>query len=160
MNTNNNNRANLTGIEHVLNDNNMDDGPVAEEFRPRIKPGQYRAICYKVEAGRGWGFRPTLYFKFRICEGKHDGLELFMPCPYPKKINYRHKYYKQWMLANWGLPPKGKQLSKKIFPNRMYRILVIDTKRRHDDGTKLPDFGQYSVISSIIEPLTGNAPDE
>ena len=137
--------------------------PIAEEFLPRIEPGEYDAVCLKTEIGRSWGGRRDIYLRFRIYDSEYEGTELFMKCSYPKtkdkKMSYRHKYYQQWMLANGGPPAKKQRMSPKMFLNRMFKIKVVDTKRTHNDGTPLPSFAQYSVISTIIEVVAGGPPE-
>lgn len=133
------------------------DAPVAEQFSPRIPPGEYDAICYKTETGRSWGGRTDIYILFRIWGGRGDGTELFMVCTYNlnRKLSPRYKYYQQWTLAKGRPPGKGERLSRKVFCNKMYRVLVRDTQRRHSNGKLMPDILQYSVVDSIIETQTG-----
>jgi len=134
-----------------------DHAPIAEEFRIRIPPGEYDAICYKTETGRSWGGRTDIYILFRIIGGSQDGTELFMACTYhPKqKLSLRYKYYQQWMLAKGAPPKKGERLSPKVFCHKMYRVLVRDTERKHSNGQPMADCLQYSVVDSIIETQTG-----
>jgi len=135
-------------------------GPTAEGFPLRIPPGEYEAVCYKVENGTGWGYQRKLYFRFVIHGGRYNDADLFMACSYPKKISYRTKLYKQWMLALGKPPAKGQRFSHRVFLNRMFKNKVGDTERKHDDGKKLPNFAQYSVVKTILEPLTGGPPRE
>ncbi len=131
--------------------------PQSEEFPPRIEPGEYEAICYKIETGRSWGGRTNIYIRFRIVSGENEGIELFLTAPIPnKKYNHRHKYYKQWMLAACRPPHKKETLARKVFKNRLFLIKVRDTLRKGEDNQPLPDFMQYSVIDTIIKPLTGD----
>ena len=134
--------------------------PQADDFPPRIEPGYYDAICYKTKIGLAFGGRRNLYFRFRIIDGKYDGLELFMTCTYPDgKLSPNFKYYKQWMLAAERRPHKKEHhLSRKIFKDRIFRVLVRDTKPKYENGKPQPDFMKYSVIDSIIKPLTGGYP--
>lgn len=134
-----------------------DDEPIAEKFPPRIEDGEYDAICYKAETGRSFGGRRDIYIKFRIYESEYDGFEVVMVCTYPKgKIRLRHKFYQQWILANGGPPKKGQRLIRGVFLNRMFRVKVRTTKRTYTNTNRLlPDNLQYSVVDTIIEPLTG-----
>ena len=130
--------------------------PRADEFPIRIPEGIYDAICFKTETAMGFGGSRKIYFKFRIYGGEHDGVELFMVCNFPKtKIGKRYKYFDQWMLALGRHPSKGERLSPKIFRNRLFKILVRDTKPRFSNGKFKPDIFKYSVVDSIIEALTG-----
>jgi len=133
------------------------DAPVAGQSRPRIPPGEYDAICYKTETGKSWGGRTDIYIRFRIIGGSQDGRELFMACTYhaKRRLSPRHKYYQQWALAKGRPPAKGERLSQKIFSNKMYRVSVRYTQRRHSNGKLMPNFLQYSVVDSIIETQTG-----
>jgi len=143
-----------------MNRHDDDQDPIAGESLPRIKPGDYDAVCYKVGSGRGYGGRKDIYIQFRITEGEHEGVELFMACTnYGKKIKPRCKYYIQWTIAKGRSPEKGERLSRNIFLNRLYRIRVRDTMRKYKDGTSLPDCVQYSVVESILAVLVGDAPE-
>lgn len=123
--------------------------------RPRIEPGEYDAICYKVEVGRAW--RRNCYVLFRIYGGKYDGTELFMACPYPEgRISTRFKLYDQWTLAIGRPPRRGERFSPRVFKNKMYGVLVRDTRRKFLNLNRLkPDYCQYSVVETIIETQTG-----
>ena len=133
------------------------DAPIAEELPVRIPPGEYDASCYDTEKGISWGGHESIYIKFRIYCGEFDGTELFMACTYHPKseITYRHKYYQQYSMANGGPPQKGQRLSPSIFKNKMYRVLVRDTKRKFLNGQLMPAFHQYSVVDTILETLSG-----
>ena len=122
----------------------------------RIPPGEYEGICFKTKKGPGYGDLPRLYLFFRIQGGEYHGTELFMVCTHgSRKFSPRTKYYLQWSLANGGPPVKGQRLSPKAFLNKLYLIQVRDTKRKHKGGRVMADFMQYSVVDTIIEPLTG-----
>lgn len=130
--------------------------PTADNQMPRIEPGEYDAICYRAEYGKSWGGRNSLYVKFRIYEGKYDGVELFMVCSRPKgKLRTRHKLYQQWSLALGRVPIKSERFNKETLPNKMYRVLVRDTNRQFSNGRRMPDYLQYSVVDTILETLTG-----
>jgi hypothetical protein len=130
--------------------------PIAQESRSRIPPGKYKAICYATETGRSFGGRRDIYILFRIQGSKYDGTELYMVCTYPKrKISSRHKIYEQWSLAEGRRPAKGEKLSGEVFTGKMYEVLIRDTQRKYSDGSVKPDFLQYSLVESIIRPLTG-----
>lgn len=124
---------------------------------PRIPPGKHEAICYKIETGVGQGGRETYYLKFRVHGGEYHDTELFMTCPKPSgKVRFRHKLYDQWVIANQRLPTRREKISVKPFVGRLYLVLVRDTRRRYANSNELkPNYAQYSVIDSIIEPLTG-----
>lgn len=132
--------------------------PQAEEFPIRIPEGIYDAVCHKTETARGFGGAMKIYVKFRIYGGEYEGVELFMVCNFPKtKIGKRFKYYDQWMLASGRHPSKRERLSPKIFHNRLFKVLVRDTKPKFSNGKPKPDFFKYSVIDTIIEAQTGRS---
>lgn len=135
-----------------------DDVPVADSPIPRIESGEYKAICKGFDIGWCFG-RRSIYLEFVIQEGRYHDTKLVMICTYPKaKISHRYKYHRQWIIAN-GTRPTGKQkLHPDIFPGRMFKVRVRDTQVKHSDGTLMPDCVQYSVVDSIIEPLTGGPP--
>ncbi len=131
--------------------------PQAEDFHLRIVPGEYEAVCYKIETGKSWGSRRSIYLLFRITSGEFEGVDLFLAAPYPQgKLNLRHKYYQQWMLAACRPPHKKERLSREAFKNRLFLVLVRDTKRKYGNGRMMPDFMKYSVIDTILKPLSGD----
>ncbi len=138
------------------------DDPVAGSPPARIPEGEYDAYCYAVETGTGHGGQKKVFLKFRIHGGPYDGTEQFMACNhYPKReLRPRHKYHREWTLAMGRMPHKGERLALKVFPKRLYRVLVRDTQRKHPHGKLMPDALQYSVVDTIIEPLTGGCGDE
>ena len=136
----------------------------SKDLPERIEPGEYTAICYRTDYGISYGGEKKLYVRFRIDGGKHHGQELFMVCPLPKKsrrtgrrakLGYRHKLHTQWLLATGHRPAEGERFNKEIFKGKMYTVQVCDTKRKYPDGKVMPAHLQYSVISTIVEPLTG-----
>jgi hypothetical protein len=140
----------------ILQPNGEVAEPIAQESRSRIPPGKYKAICYAAETGRSFGGRRDIYILFRIQGSRYDGTELFMACPYPKrKTSPRYKIYDQWSLAMGRLPAKNEKLSGEAFTGKMYEVIVRDTRKKFSDGRPKPDFLQYSVVESIITPLTG-----
>lgn len=133
-----------------------DDGPLINECRVRIKAGTYDAICYRTETGNSWGGRQDIYIRFKIYGSKYDGTKLFMACTYPRgRMTTRHKYYEQWVLAMGGPPRKGERLARKEFLHKLYKVLVRDTNKKFSNGTRMPDYMQYSVVDTIIETQTG-----
>ena len=135
----------------------IEEAPIAEEFPAKIDDGEYDAVCYATETGRSFGGRRDIFIKFRIYEGEFGSAEVNLICTYPDgKMSPRHKYYQQWVLANGKPPRKNQRLARKIFLNRMFRIKVRTTRRTYTNTNKpLPDHMQYSVVDTIIEPLTG-----
>jgi hypothetical protein len=130
----------------------------------RIRPGEYTAICYRTDYGICQGGEKKLFVRFRIYGGEHHGMELFMACPLPKKsrksgrrakLGYCHKLYTQWLLALGRRPHERERFKKDIFPSKMYSVQVRDTKRKYSTGKVMPAHVQYSVIDTILEPLTG-----
>ena len=134
----------------------IEQDPVGEELPPRVRPGLYKACCFAVELGKSFGNRESAFVRFRIPEGDHGGIELFMACTFSRKrLTYRHKYHQQWTIANGGQPKKGQRLSRKTFLNKWFIVEVRDTKRRYQGGLIMEDFFQYSVVERIIERFTG-----
>ncbi|PKK82040.1 MAG: hypothetical protein CVT49_15760 [candidate division Zixibacteria bacterium HGW-Zixibacteria-1] len=151
-------------IEHIWDEDDRmltaedleDDCPCAGESRPLIEPGEYAAICFKTDITNYRGERKLL-IQFRLCGGKHDGFELFLPCPYPKGARgYRTKYYQNWAIANGAPPENGQRMVRSVFTNRKFRILVGDSERRFEDRKLMPEFLQYSIVKSIL----GNIKDD
>lgn len=132
------------------------DLPKAGLFPSRIPEGKYDAFCYATEKGRSWGYRESIYVKFRLIGGKYDETEIFMVCTFQERseINHRHKYFQQFSIANGGPPEKGQKLSPKIFLNKSFRVLVRDTKRKFSNKEPMPSFMQYSVVDTILNEVT------
>ena len=135
----------------------QDRAPVAASAMPRVPEGEYDVICYDVETGRSWGGRENVYIKCRVFEGPCHDIELFLVCTYHPKaeLTPRHKYYQQWTLAAGKPPSKGERLHFGVFKNKMFRVLVRNTQKRHRSGRIMADCVQYSVIDSIIEKVAG-----
>jgi len=132
-----------------------------KDLPERIEPGEYTAICYRTDYAKSFGGQRKLYVRFRIWEGPHTGFELPMICTTLKSNrSYRQKLHEQWSLVLGRTPRKGERFSAKIFKNRMYRVLVRDTLRKFSNGKLKPQYMQYSVVDSILEPLTGVPTDE
>lgn len=131
------------------------DAPTSNDDLPHIPPGEYDAICIGTERGRSWGGREDIYVRFRLYDGPCHGTDLFMVCTYHAKarLSRRHKYWQQWTLANDGPPLPGEKLSASVFRNRMFRVIVRDTRKSHSNGRPMPDWMQYSVVDSIVERL-------
>lgn len=93
---------------------------------------------------------------FRLVSGPFEGKELFLVCTFHTKgeLTTRHKYYKQWTIAAERKPEKSERLVFGVFKNRLFRILVRDVET-DSSGRPLPEVLKYSVVASIIEPMTG-----
>jgi hypothetical protein len=129
---------------------------VAADPRPKMKPGQYEAICFDVKKCPSYGGGQKWVLRFRILGGPHDGEEVAMFCNfYLGKLKPACKLYEQWARALGRLPNKGERIAKKHFKNRLFLVAVVYTKSKGSDGALRPDFLQYSKVETIIEPLTG-----
>jgi len=130
------------------------DAPIADDPRPRIEPGDYTAECFKTET-KYYRNQRKLYFHFRICGGKHDGVELELFCNYSKKkIRKEHKYYQLWSIANGGRPYGNQSMPRRVFKNKKFLVSVRDSQSKYSDGEILPDFLQYSVVSEIKKVIS------
>lgn len=135
---------------------NLDEGPVSGSIPSKIPNGEYEAVCRAVKIGIGFGGRRTQYWEFCIIGGRYDGTKLFMPCVCYDRPTYRTKQWEQWALATGRQPNKRERLSNKAYTNRLFKVLVRTTKRKVAGTNRyLPDYLQYSVVHTIIEPLTG-----
>lgn len=145
-------------IKHIWDSDNRllsadeldDDCPRAGEGRPSIEPGQYIAHCFKTDIKPFKNERKLLIW-LRLNGGKYDGVELFLPCPYPRGTrSCRTKYYNQWTIANGAPPRKGERMARSVFTDKKFRILVGDSKRRFENGELMPESLQYSIVKSIL----------
>lgn len=125
-------------------------------YPDHVPPGEYEATCY--DAGIGYmalGVRKAFLW-FRIISGEHEGKGVLFAANFPLgKKSFGSKIVKQWMFANCRQPRKGEKISLKSFLRRAYRIRVRDVKNTLSDGTMRPDFMNYSVVETIVRPLTG-----
>ena len=129
---------------------------IADGMSIRIPPVEYKAVCYATNTGISFGGRLSLYVQFRICGGEYDGVEVPMICTLPKgKLRQRFKLFVQWALVLGRAPYKGEKFKASVFKNKMYRILVRDTKCVFPNRKPKPKFLQYSVVDTIIETITG-----
>ena len=145
-------------MEKIREMNKQDYEITFEDFPIKIPQGEYQAVCYKaVYSNRCWGGRITLYLRFRIIDHEmFDGVELFMACPvHKKKLNYRCKLFQQYSLATGRKPDKSSRFNKNVLLNRVFLIGVRDSVRKDKAGNLLSPDEQYSVVGTIIEPLTG-----
>lgn len=142
--------------EEIASDVDEEFSFEASKERPQIPPGEYEAICKKAGTGYSTGGEKKLYLTFVIQGGDCHGTELFMAITKPKKkITPRFKMHEQWCLAMRRVPKKGERIAAKHFIRKMYSVMVRDTKVKYKDGRPKPDFMQYSVVDTIIEPLVG-----
>lgn len=134
-----------------------EDEIVSEGSLPRIPPGIYEAICHDMNVRPCQGGVMKVFVQFRIYDGEFDGTELFMCCTKPQcTLRERHKLHTQMSLALGRRLNKGQRLSKKVFVDKLYRVIVRDTRRKFESTNEImPEFMQYSVIDSILNVLTG-----
>ena len=118
----------------------------------RVEPGDYDAYCKNAHWYRDPDFdRWTCFFRFRVF-----GEGLLSPLgTIPMWLNggdrekpqagRRARYFREWVKANGGPPPRNDRLSPRVFAGRMARVRVSDTK----------GLAPYSVVREIVEWLTG-----
>lgn len=115
-----------------------------------IPEGEYQAQCIELKRGEFFG-HPKVYFKFRIIQGKHEGIELWMPFNLYRKITRHSKFYEAWIIANKGTKPKpNDRMSARLFLNKIFKVRVgkVDIDRRQQ---KLAPDEAYSTIREILE---------
>jgi len=132
----------------------------AGEERPLIPAGRYTAQCIRCEKGQSHYNSQKLFLTFKILDGEHIGVELFMAMnlidsrtnkPF-KRIPAGSKYYKSWTIANYNIRPNRQdRMSPKIFKNGICEVSVRTVKPPYPDGkTELPEGHHYSVVDYII----------
>ena len=126
-----------------------------DDPRPYIPDGKYEAQCIDVELSNYRGSQKKLYLHFKIIEGPHQGTKLFEVCNYYERVPRGSKYYKQWPIANGGLPTKSDSMSPKVFLNKIFRVEVRTVTPKHDDGKPLPEMYLYSVVDKILAKSAG-----
>ena len=141
--------------KHRRNSPNSDVLEV-KEYPSLIPEGNYEAYCFRSDVFKCFNGQRKAMLWFRIYGGLHDGEELFMACSYPygsKSISL--KIYEQWMIAQGRRLRKGERICLEKFTKRMYVVIVRTTARKYKDGQLKPELLQYSVVETILEPLTG-----
>lgn len=128
---------------------------VADDPQPKLPQGDYTAVCKSAKWVTSFGGKKKLVLVFVIYEGEWDGTELVMFCAHHSPLRNTHKLYKQWVLAIGRTPSRGERFSRKVFPGKMYKVRVENTKGECVDGGPRSDLLQYSVVKTIIETLTG-----
>ena len=132
---------------------------VADDKRPLIPEGKYKAQCIKHEPGRSHHNSIKMFLRFKIIEGPCMETELFMAMNLMdsktgkrfKKVPLGSKYYKSWVIANYGkLPAKGERMSPRIFKSGIFEVQVRTTKPRFPDGTAKPRCFHYSVVDYLF----------
>jgi len=124
--------------------------PVSKKKYPKIKEGEYEAVCINVDINRKFKGIHKAYFYFRICSGQYDGTITEMYCNYSdKEMNESWKYWQAWAIANKGTPDDGQELSPDIFIDNKFKIYVGKTNKKFEDGESKPDFLQNPVVKEI-----------
>jgi len=133
---------------------------VAGKERPLIPAGRYTAQCIRCEKSQSHYNSLKLFLTFKIIDGAHIGVELFMAMnlidsktrkPF-KKIPAGSKYYKNWTIANNNnRPSRNDRMSPHIFNKGIFEVSVRTVMPLFPDGkTMLPDTFHYSVVDFIM----------
>lgn len=115
-----------------------------------IPDGEYEAQCTEIKKGEFYG-NPKIYLRFRIIQGQHEGVELWMPFNLYRKVTRHSKFYESWIVANKGVKPKANdRMSARLFLNKIFRVHVghVDLDKRQ---RKLSPNETYSVVREILE---------
>ncbi|MBU8934155.1 MAG: hypothetical protein KOO62_09140 [candidate division Zixibacteria bacterium] len=138
------------------------DEQQTKELPEWIPPGEYMLVGCKAEKGpSGWGPGLRMYIHFRVIDDEnYEGTMVKLMCPIPdsgdlRTMSFRTKYCEQWVIANGARPKKNERRSPKVFLNRAFRALVRDRKKCFPNGEPYPPSMGYSVVDTLIEPITG-----
>lgn len=115
-----------------------------------IPDGEYEAQCTEIKKGEFYG-HPKIYLRFRIIQGEHVDIQLWMPFNLYRKVTRHSKFYESWVIANKGLKPKANdRMSARLFIDKIFRVQVghVDSDKRQ---RKLSPDETYSVVREILE---------
>ena len=115
-----------------------------------IPDGEYEGQCIEVKKGEFYG-HPKVYLKFKIIQGQHIGVELWMSFNLYKKVTRHSKFYEAWVIANKNIRPKpNDRMSAKLFLNKIFKVRVGKVALNKRQQKLSPD-EIYSVIREISE---------
>ena len=133
---------------------------IADEKRPLIPEGIYKAQCIKYEINYSHHKSRKIFLHFLLLDGEYQGTQLFMAMNLSNgqgknigTIPKGSKYYKQWVIANRNqFPARGAVMSPRTFKSGIYEVSVRTVKPKYPDGkTLMPECFDYSVIDFIIQ---------
>jgi hypothetical protein len=121
------------------------------DIYPRYPPGEYQVLCltattYQDPRFRCWKCR--LECQFLTEREKVSG---FLNLGDGQKPNAGRgsEYRRVWVMANGAQPRRRQVLSKRIFIGKVFRVLIDDTRRKHDGREHIPA-ERYSTIKEFL----------
>src|SRR5262249_59375937 len=119
----------------------MSDGPANggldpvcdENPYPRYQPGVYDVRCYGAEEYRDPRFRCwkcRLDCHFLTDSGTVPGF-LNLGTGDKPQAGRGSEYRRVWVMANGAQPKKRQLLSRRVFVDKIFRVRIADTERRH-----------------------------
>ncbi len=134
-----------------------DDFISAVNPRQKIPDAKYDAECIGYDSSFVLGKARKIFLNFRIIEGEHTGMKLFMAynAPYDRKFRPGHKYYKDWVMVNgWNPPSRNATMSPRLFLNKAYVIKTRAVKPLRNKKPMPVQF-HYSVVDELVEVIAG-----
>jgi hypothetical protein len=129
--------------------------PIAPEKPLLVMPGTYRAFCLSYEFFCHYRFedRKKLHLKMQVFFKESDPENSIV---LPRYFNHYDRpgtgtdYYKEWLIANYGNPPKrNDRMSPKKFVGKVYKVRVR-TVKKDKDGDDYHKNLQHSVVGKIL----------
>jgi hypothetical protein len=129
--------------------------PIAPDTHPLIIPGVFPAVCLKYEPFRHFRYPKTrkLHLHFQVFHDDSDPknyTDLSRFLNYSRTPGRGSDYYKEWVIANGGNPPKRKdRMSPKIFVEKIFDVRVRTVKQDRDSDPLHRNL-RYSVVGKIL----------
>lgn len=154
--------ANVQDSEPMVGVENQEESYIAKEAYPLIQEGTYKVQCRNVEKNYSHNKALKMFLIFRIIDGPHAGIELFMAIslmdsrtgkPF-KKVPRGSKYFQNWVIANRDrLPNRNDRMTSKIFKDAIFEAVVRIVKPKFPDGTDKPECFRYSIVDYLKKRL-------
>lgn len=127
--------------------------PICEDAPfPRYKPGIYEARCVGTKVYRDPRFKRLIArLEFRTlpdCQPVFGFLNLGGGDE--PKAGRGSEYYRAWTLANGTTPRKRETMSARVFKDKIFRVRIGDTTRKHD-GREHSPAEVYSTVKEILK---------
>jgi hypothetical protein len=150
---------NKRGSHHAAEESGYEWAPIAgDDPRPLVPPGEYTLLCTDAER-KMYPFyrRAAVVLSLRICEGPYQGIVLqrFYNVPADATIGRGSAYWREWTLANQGVPPRRRErMALAKFKGKLFtgEVVTVEVDR---DGAALAN-AMYSKVARLTELLVTN----
>jgi len=122
-----------------------------EEPYPRYKPGEYLVRCLGGVIYRDPRFKShKCRLDFQLLDEPVEVSAFFhLGCKEQPVAGRGSEYRRVWVIANGSQPRKRQRLSLRVFKDKIFRVRIDDTRKRHD-GRAHPEAEVYSTVKEIL----------